>query len=58
MSDADLALIDAHPADAFDFFQDHYNEQLVTGYSTNTPQHGLKVYMPDYRRVRTRSARR
>jgi hypothetical protein len=54
MSDADLALIDAHPKDPFDFFQDHYEAQLVAGYSKNTPAHGLKVYMPDYYRVRGR----
>jgi uncharacterized protein YpmS len=51
MADADLALIDANPGDAFDFFQDHYERQLVAGYSKNTPAHGLKVYMPDYYRV-------
>lgn len=55
MSDADLALIDPNPADAFDFFQDHYDLQLVAGYSKNTPAHGLKVYMPDYYRVVSRS---
>jgi hypothetical protein len=49
MTDTDMELIDPHPADPFDFFQDRYNEQLVAGYSKNTPSHGLKVYMPDYR---------
>ena len=48
MIDTDMELIDPHPADPFDFFQDRYNEQLVAGYSKNTPSHGLKVYMPDY----------
>jgi len=43
-----MELIDPHPADPFDFFQDRYNDQLVAGYSKNTPSHGLKVYMPDY----------
>jgi hypothetical protein len=52
MSDADLVLIDLHPADPFDFYQDHYERQLVAGYSKNTLAHGLKVYMPDYRRLR------
>jgi hypothetical protein len=52
MSDADLALIDANQKDAFDFYQDRYERQLVAGYSKNTVAHGLKVYMPDYYRVR------
>jgi hypothetical protein len=48
MTDADMQLIDRSPADPFDFFQDRYSAQLVAGYSKNTPQQGLKVYMPDY----------
>jgi hypothetical protein len=52
MAEADLALIDANPRDAFDFYQDYYERQLVAGYSKNTPARGLKVYMPDYHRVR------
>ena len=52
MSDADLALIDANQKDAFDFYQDRYERQLVAGYSKNTVAHGLKVYMPDYYSVR------
>jgi len=51
MFDADLALIDLQPQDPFDFYQDHYELQLVAGYSKNTLAHGLKVYMPDYRRA-------
>jgi hypothetical protein len=54
MTDADMQLIDRSPADAFDFFQDRYNMQLVAGYSKNTPEHGLKVYMPDYHRLTER----
>jgi hypothetical protein len=52
MTDTDLELIDQNPEDPFDFFQDRYNDQLVAGYSKNTPAHGLHVYMPDYRRLR------
>jgi hypothetical protein len=48
MTDADLQLIDADPADAFDFFPAHYNDQLVAGYSRSTPRGGLKVLVPDY----------
>lgn len=39
------------PADRFDFFLDHYNEQLVAGYSRNTADHSLIVMMPDYRKT-------
>jgi hypothetical protein len=52
MTDADLELIDPNPADPFDFYQGRYNVQLVAGYSKNTPALGLKVYMPDYHRVK------
>jgi hypothetical protein len=47
MVHADMQLIDADPADPFDFSLDEYNRQLVAGYSKNTPQLGLRVYMPD-----------
>jgi len=56
MSDADMELIDQSPADPFDFFQDRYNDQLVAGYSKNTRDHGLKVYMPDYYRIAAKQA--
>jgi hypothetical protein len=52
MSDADLQLIDTQPSDPFDFYSAKYDAQLVAGYSKNTPQHGLRTYMPDYARVR------
>ncbi len=48
MTDADLQLIDADPRDTFDFFSERYNEQLVAGYSRNTPSGALRTYMPDY----------
>jgi hypothetical protein len=48
MSDADLQLVDADPADPFDFFPGRYSAQLVAGYSRTTPRGGLKVLMPDY----------
>jgi hypothetical protein len=51
MADTDLLIVDASPADPFDFFLDHYNEQLVAGYSRNTADHGLIVTMPDYRKA-------
>lgn len=48
MDDADLQLIDADPRDPFDFFPVRYNDQLVAGYSKNTPEKGLKTFIPDY----------
>jgi hypothetical protein len=51
MHDTDLLIEDAEPADPFDFFLDQYNAQLVAGYSKNTPDHGLIVFMPDYRKT-------
>jgi hypothetical protein len=51
MHDADMMIIDAEPQDPFDFFLDQYNAQLVAGYQKNTPDHGLLVFMPDYKRT-------
>ena len=48
MTGADLQLIDSDPRDPFDFFPARYRQQLVAGYSKNTPQGGLKTYMPDF----------
>ena len=52
MANADMQIVDAHPKDAFDFSIDHYNRQLVAGYSKNTPRFGLVVFMPDYYQVK------
>jgi hypothetical protein len=51
MSDTDLELMDVTPADPFDFSIDHYNEQLVAGYSKMTQSGGLCVHMPDYNKL-------
>jgi hypothetical protein len=51
MTDADMRLIDADPSDPFDFFPDHYNDQLVAGYSKTTASGGLLVYVPDYSKI-------
>jgi hypothetical protein len=53
MDESDMVLIDADPRDPFDFFLDHYKEQLVAGYSKNTMQDGLRVHMPDYATLKT-----
>ena len=51
MSDTDLVLIDMDPKDPFDFYLDHYKEQLVAGYTKETPTFGLRVYMRDYNKL-------
>jgi len=51
MTNVDLQLIDADPTDPFEFFPDHYNDQLVAGYSKTTASGGLRVYMPDYNKI-------
>jgi hypothetical protein len=47
MVHADMQIIDSDQHDPFDFSIDEYNRQLVAGYSRNTLDGGLKVYMPD-----------
>lgn len=51
MTDTDMILIDMNPADPFDFYLDHYKEQLAAGYSKTTMQSGLRVYMRDYNKL-------
>ncbi len=51
MTDTDMILIDMDPKDPFDFYLDHYKEQLVAGYSKETPSFGLRVYMRDYNKL-------
>lgn len=51
MNDTDMQLIDADPRDPFDFFPDHYKDQLIAGYSKTTATGGLLVYMPDYGKI-------
>ena len=48
MAGADLQLIDTDERDPFDFYPARYSEQLIAGYSKNTPAKGLKAYMPDF----------
>jgi hypothetical protein len=56
MSDTDLVLIDPAPKDPFDFYLDHYKDQLVAGYSKTTPSFGLNVYMVDFNKLKKTSA--
>jgi len=51
MTDTDMRLVDSDPTDPFDFFPDHYQDQLVAGYSKTGATGGLLVYMPDYAKI-------
>jgi hypothetical protein len=53
MTDSDLTLIDMDPNDPFDFYLDHYIEQVAAGYTKVTPSFGLRVYTKDYAKLRT-----
>ena len=48
MTATDLELVDNDPKDAFDFSVEHWNDQLVAGYSKTTSARGLKAHIPDY----------
>jgi hypothetical protein len=51
MEDTDLMVLDLDPADPLDWYQDHYKEQLVAGYSKITPTFGLRAYIRDFAKV-------
>lgn len=51
MHDADMVLIDMDPKDPFDFYLDHYKEQLSAGYTKITPAFGLRVFMKDFEKL-------
>lgn len=56
MNDTDMTLIDPDPRDPFDFFLDHYKEQLVAGYTKITPEFGLRVFMVDFNKLKRKGA--
>lgn len=58
MSDTDLTLIDMDPQDPFDFFLDHYQDQLVAGYTKSTPSFGLRSYFRDYNKLSPKQKRK
>jgi hypothetical protein len=58
MSDTDMVLIDMDPKDPFDFYLDHYKEQLVAGYTKETLKFGLRVFMRDYDKLQRVAAAR
>jgi hypothetical protein len=55
MHDADLIMIDMDPRDPFDFFLDHYQDQLVAGYTKSTSHYGLRTYTRDYNKLKKRT---
>jgi hypothetical protein len=55
MRDSDLIMIDMDSRDPFDFYLDHYQEQLVAGYTKSTLAFGLRAYTRDYDKLRHRS---
>jgi hypothetical protein len=48
MAEADMEVIDTDERDPFDLWIDHYNEQLVAGYTRNRADYGLSVFMRDF----------
>ena len=48
MTATDLELVDMDPKDPFDFSVEHWNDQLIAGYSKTTASGGLKAHMPDF----------
>ena len=51
MTDTDMVLIDFDPRDSFDFYLEHYKDQLVAGYTKITPGFGLRVSMRDFSKL-------
>lgn len=58
MHDSDLIMIDMDPGDPFDFYLDHYQEELVAGYTKSTMKYGLRVYTKDYDKLRVRRGKK
>ena len=57
MAATDLELVDMDPKDPFDFSARRWNDQLVAGYSKNTPGRGLKSHMPDFNDLKHHAGR-
>ena len=53
MNATDLELVDMDPKDPFDFSVDHWNDELIAGYSKTMPGGGLKAHVPDYNDLKT-----
>jgi hypothetical protein len=52
MTATDMILMDMDPQDPFDFYLDHYTEQLAAGNVKVTPGFGLRVFMRDFNKLR------
>ena len=52
-----MVLIDMDPNDPFHFFLDDYIDQLVAGYTKNTRDNGLRVFMRDYNKLKPATPR-
>jgi hypothetical protein len=52
-----LLLVDPDPRDPFDFDLDHYQEQLMAGYSKITASFGLRTTMVDYNKLKRRQGK-
>ena len=52
ITDTDMVLIDMNPRDAFDFYLDRYKQQIVAGYTKETPTLGLRVFMRDFNKLK------
>ena len=51
MFGSDLIMTDIDQRDPFDFFLDHYREQLAAGYSKSTLDLGLRAHVVDYNKL-------
>jgi hypothetical protein len=56
MTDVDMVLIDMDPADPFDFFLDHYKDQIAAGYSKISSNSALRIYVRDFNKLRKSGA--
>jgi hypothetical protein len=56
MHHVDLIMVDLSDDAWFDLDLNHYQDQLVNGYTRMTPQAGLQIFMPDLDELRQRKA--
>jgi len=56
MMDVDMILIDLDPTDPFDFFLDHYKDQIAAGYSKISSNSTLRIYVRDFNRLKRSGA--
>jgi len=52
MTDVDMILIDMDPTDPFDFFLDHYKDQIAAGYSKISSNSALRIYAKDFNKLK------